>query len=240
MTTALQIGEQIITSDDIMPLLVQYQMLPQLAKEIIIDQAIANIECTEEEANIAHQQFYQQQQISSEDQLQAWLQKEGMTPAQLKNLILRKLKLEKFKHITWEDQLESYFLKRKAQLDRIVYSLIRTKDAGIAQELYFRIQEKETSFEELARQYSQGAEAQTGGLVGPVELNVPHPKISQMLYASQPGQLLPPTRVEEWLIILRLEKFITAQLDQTMKKRLLDERFQDWLKEQLQQQVSVL
>ena len=46
----------------------------------------------------------------------------------------------------------------------MVYSLIRSKDPGVAQELYFRIQEGENTFSELARQYSQGSEAQTGGL----------------------------------------------------------------------------
>ncbi|MGK7875053.1 MAG: peptidylprolyl isomerase [Xenococcaceae cyanobacterium] len=238
MNIVLQIGDQIITAEKILPLLAQYQMLPQLAREIIIDQAIANIECTPEEQTIARQKFYQQHQITTEAQIQAWVEQRGMTLEQLEKLTQRGLKLEKFKQATWGNQLEAYFLKRKRQLDRIVYSLIRTQDAGIAQELYFRIQEQETSFAELAKQYSQGSEAQTGGLIGPVELSTPHPKIAQMLTSSQPGQLLPPTRVGDWLVIVRLEKFIGVQLDEPMRQRLLDELFRSWLSEQLQQKVS--
>lgn len=238
MGCVLNIGEQTITQEDLFPLLAQYQILPQLAREIIIEQAIADIECTEEEKTNARQQFCQQLQINTEEQLQAWGKQQFMTPEQLESKIIRGLKIEKFKQNTWENKLESYFLKRKGQLDKVIYSLIRTQDAGIAQELYFRIQENETSFADLAKQYSQGSESQTGGLVGPVELSVPHPKISQLLMASKPGQLLPPTRIENWLVIVRLEKLIFAELDQQTRQRLTEELFRNWLQEQMQQQVS--
>ncbi|ACK64620.1 PpiC-type peptidyl-prolyl cis-trans isomerase [Rippkaea orientalis PCC 8801] len=233
MTVVLQIGDQELSEPDLYPLLAQYKLLPQLAKEIIIDQAIASIDCTPEEETLGRQQFYQKHQIANETQLQEWVKYHGITPEQLAHLTVRDIKLEKFKKLTWEHQLESYFLKSKGKLDRVVYSLIRTKDPGIAQELYFRIAEGESSFTELAKQYSQGAEAQTGGLIGPVELNVPHPTISQILSTSQPGQLSPPHRVGEWFVILRLEKYLTAQLDEATKGRLLNELFQEWLSNEL-------
>lgn len=237
MHVVLQIGEQKINDEDLFLLLTQYQMLPQLAREIILDQAIAEIESTPEEATLARQKFYQQHQLSTEGQIQAWLEHHGMTTEQLEHLALRDIKLEKFKQETWGNQVESYFIKNKSRLDRVVYSLIRTQDAGIAQELFFRIQEQETSFADLAKQYSQGAEAQTGGLVGPVELSVPHPKIAQLLIASKPGQLCPPTRVGDWMVIVRLEKLLAAKLDEPTRQRLLNDLFQNWLLAQYQEKV---
>ncbi|HEY9663208.1 MAG TPA: peptidylprolyl isomerase, partial [Allocoleopsis sp.] len=124
---------------------------------------------------------------------------------------------------------------RKDKLDKVIYSLIRTRDVGIAQELYFRVLEEEQSFAELARTYSQGPEAQTDGLIGPVELSVPHPTLAQLLSLSQPGQICPPTRVGDWLVLVRLEKFIPAQMDEAMRRRLLDECFNNWLQDQLNQ-----
>jgi parvulin-like peptidyl-prolyl isomerase len=162
-----------------------------------------------------------------------------MTSAQLEALAIRGLLIEKFKQTTWGHKLESYFLSRKGQLDRVIYSLIRTQDPGIAQELYFRIQEGEQSFADLAREYSQGPEAQTGGLIGPVELSTPHPTVAQMLRTSQPGQLYPPIRLGEWLVIIRLEKFIPTQLDASIRQRLLNECFSIWLSEQLKEQLAV-
>jgi parvulin-like peptidyl-prolyl isomerase len=114
-----------------------------------------------------------------------------------------------------------------------VYSLIRTNDIGIAQEIYFRLQAEEQSFGELAREYSQGSEAQTNGLVGPVELQSIHPVLAKLLSTSQPQQLLPPTQLENWIVILRLEKLLLVQLDNALRHRLLNELFNNWLQAQM-------
>jgi parvulin-like peptidyl-prolyl isomerase len=237
MGVVLQVGDHRITDEGIFPLLAKYGMLPQLAREVVIEQAIADITCTPEEEETARNRFLQQNQLTTEEQVQAWVSRYGMTTPQMEQLSLRELKLEKFKQATWGHKLDAYFLQRKSQLDRVVYSLIRTRDQGIAQELYFRIQEEENSFAQLAKDYSQGAEAQTGGLVGPVELSVPHPQIAKMLMSSKPGQLWPPLPIGEWTVILRLEKFLSAQLDPPTEQRLLNDLFQQWLMSQMQQQI---
>lgn len=240
MNAVLQIGDRTITAQEIVPLLAGYQLLAPLLRELIIDGAIASIDCTPEEAAKGRKQFFEQHQITSDEAKQAWLTQHKMTAEQLEASAIRGIKIEKFKQATWANKLESYFLSRKAQLDRVIYSLIRTQDPGITQELYFRIQEGEQSLADLAREYSQGPEAETGGLIGPVELSTPHPVIAQMLRLSKPGQLCPPTRLGEWFVIVRLEKFFPAQLDDPMRQRLLNECFATWLSEQLNQQLAVL
>ena len=240
MSTVLQAGNRIITEREIIPLLVSYQMLPQLLRESIIDQAIEPISCTSEETAIAVSQFYTQNQLTSETARQAWLENYNMNSQQLAAFATRGLRIEKFKQATWGKKLESYFLKRKWQLDKVIYSLIRTKDMGVAQELYFRIQAGEQSFAELAGAYSQGPEAETGGLIGPVELSLPPRPLAQTLYMSQPGQLWSPFRFGEWIMIIRMEKLLPAQLDEPMRQRLLNELFQTWLQQQLNQQDAGL
>ena len=238
MKAVLQVGDQSFSAAEVVQRLVSYQMLPQLSKEVIVDQAIAEIECTPEEQEQARQQFFAQQKLTSDADLQAWLHHNGVSPEQLQHLILRPIKLEAFKRQTWGAQLGNHFLKQKQHLDRVIYSLIRTKDIAIAQELYFRIQEGEATFAELAREYSQGPEAQTGGLIGPLELSQAHPKLAQLLRTSQPGQIFPPVRLEEWFLIVQLEQLLPAQLDTATEKRLLNDLFNRWLQKQ-QQQVSL-
>jgi parvulin-like peptidyl-prolyl isomerase len=241
MSPRLQVADLTITPDNIFSLLAQKQMIMPLAKEIILEKAIADIECTPEEKSKAEQQFFLQAQLNPQqpEQLQQWLAKNYLTKEQLQEKILRAIKLERYKEQVWGDQLESYYLSKKDQLDKIIYSLIRTKSPGEAQELYFRISEGEAEFSQIAKEYSQGTEAQTGGLVGPVELSVPHPDIVNKLRYSQPGQLIPPVRIGEWIVILRLEKYLTSSLDINLRKRLLDELFNQWLNEQLQTQVKL-
>jgi parvulin-like peptidyl-prolyl isomerase len=240
MSVVLEVDNQAYTAEDLVPLLAQYQLLPKLAQEIITDKAIANIKCSEEENNSIFNQFCQQNQLDSEEQIQEWLNKQGMNREQLQNLITKKLRLDKYKQETWNDQVDAHFIKRKSQLDRVVYSLIRVEKPEVAQELFFRVKDDQNAFSALAMEYSQGTEAQTGGIIGPVEINAPHPKIAQILTTCQPGQLVPPTRVGEWIVIVRLENYISAKLDQPMRQRMLDELFNRWLSDSIQQKVSFL
>ena len=234
MSSIIEIGDHKISDSAVLPLLAKYGMLPQLIREVIIEQAIADITCNPEERNAAYSRFYQNNQIANDEQMKSWLRQNGMDSEQLEYLILRDIKLEKFKQETWDNKVESYFLQVKNQLDKVVYSLIRTKNIGIAQELFFRIQDRENSFAELAKKYSQGAEAETGGLIGPVELSAPHPQIGQILKASKPGQLWPPTQVGEWVVIVRLEKYLSCELDPPTRQRLRNDLFQQWLMTQMQ------
>jgi parvulin-like peptidyl-prolyl isomerase len=79
MKTVLQVGKQAIQEDELYNLLAQYQYLPRLARELIIDQAIADIQCTPEEKAAVKEQFFQQAQITNQEQFTSWLTQSGMT-----------------------------------------------------------------------------------------------------------------------------------------------------------------
>ena len=230
---ALQVGDRAIAAADLVPRLRAYGMLPAFLKELVIDGAIAPIALSAEDMAAAADRLLQANHIATPEQCQAFLSQRGLAEADLPALAERHQKIEQYKLATWGNQVESHFLERKASLDRVLYSLIRTQEAGLAQELYFRIQDDGQPFADLARQYSEGQEAQTGGLIGPVELSVPHPALGRILATSQPGKLWPPTRLGEWFVIVRLEKFFPARFDEPTRQRLLDELFNTWLVEQV-------
>ncbi|MGB7087982.1 MAG: peptidylprolyl isomerase [Phormidesmis sp.] len=231
MTGVLQIGQAVLDAPTLVNKLNQHQLMPKLVQEIILDTAIADISC---DSQAALQAFCTKRGIFSQEQQQAWCEQQKQTPEQMMQAAIREQKLLQFQEKTWGKQIESYFLQRKAQLDRVRYALIRTKDASLAQEIYFRINDDGASFTELAAQYSEGQESKTGGLVGPVELSVPHPILARMLTVSNLGQLWAPTQIGEWLVIARLEERIPAQFDEAMRQRLIAEKFQVWLNQQVQ------
>lgn len=235
MAHVFKAGNRKIQAEEMLVLLGRYQMMPQFLRGLIVDEAIAEIECTEEEKAAAIAQLEAQYQLTTPEAKEAWLKSQNLTPEHLEQIATRSLKLEKYKQETWGHKVESYFLARKPYLDQVRYSLIRTKDLGLANELYFRISDGEQSFAEIAKQYSQGVEANTGGLLGPVPIRQPHPLISKLLEVSKPGQLWPPRALAEWFVIVRLEQLIPAQLDDAMRRRLIDEMFETWLNEQIKQ-----
>ncbi|MBT9317581.1 peptidylprolyl isomerase [Leptothoe spongobia] len=231
MAAVLKIGDSELDIRALLEQLQQHQLLPRLVQEVVLDQSIESVACDPEEA---YKTFCLQRNLVSEQQQQAWQTQHKLTQEQMYMMALRDAKIAKFKEDTWGNQAESYFLERKIKLDRVLYSLIRTKDPSLAQELYFRLNDDGGSFADLARRYSEGQEAQTGGLIGPVELSVPHPMIGRMLSVSQPEQLWSPTPIGEWYVITRLEKFVPAQFDDSMRQRMIDELFKTWLQETTQ------
>jgi len=232
MTEMFKIGEKILQAEEIPKLLKKYQLMPHFLRGLIIDKAIADINCSEEEKGKAVEQFLAQNQLTTPETKEAWLKERGLTQEELEEIAVMPVAVEKFKKANWSNKVERYFLTRKSSLDRVVYSLIRTKNYNLAQELYYRVSEGEQSFAEVASQYSEGPEAQTGGQLGPVPLSQPHPAISKILSVSQPGQLWAPRGLAEWTVIIRLEKFIPAQLDDQMRQALINELFETWLREE--------
>jgi parvulin-like peptidyl-prolyl isomerase len=215
---------------DLPTLVRQYQLVPQLLQCMVIGRAIASITITDAEREQSLTQFHAQHQLDSPEKIEKWLQLNHLNKAEIEAIALRTIRIEKFKLENWGHQIESYYLERKADLDRVVYSLIRTKNEELAYELYYRLQGDEQPFEELAHQFSEGAESQAGGRIGPVPMSQPHPALRELLKVSQPGQLWSPRRIDEWFVIVRLEQLAPVCFDTAVKQYLLNERFETWVK----------
>jgi parvulin-like peptidyl-prolyl isomerase len=233
MSEILQVKNQQIPTGSIVTLLANYQMFSQFLQEVITDQAIESFACTQEEQTAAVLSFYEKWQLTSDTARQEWLQLYEMTQAQLEILATRDLRIEKFKQATWGHRLSSHFLDRKASLDRVIYSIIRTKNSEQASEIYFRLQAREQSFYDLAHEFSREPEVQYGSVIGPIELGKIPTKLAQQLYGGHAGQLLFPFSLGEWIVIVQLEEILPVSLDEDMRQRLLDELFAVWLQEEL-------
>lgn len=234
MSSQYKIGQRLVSSEDFVSLVQRYQMVPQLLKECVIDQVLEEQVLTPEDETQAVQEFCVRNQLEEPEAQTRWLEHFQMTPNQLKATALKTFKLHRFKTETWGSKVESLFLSNKQQFDQVVYSLVRIDSPEIAQELFFRLQENEQSFSAIAAEYSKGPEAQTGGLIGPVEVAKLHPKLAQSLMSSNPGQIRPPMRVDQWIVILKLERMLPATLDDALQARLMDQQFQEWLRLQME------
>jgi parvulin-like peptidyl-prolyl isomerase len=116
--------------------------------------------------------------------------------------------------------------------------MIRVKDSDIAEEIYFRLIAKEASFADLAPLYSQGMEAKTKGISGPVELGKIDPVLANLLATSQPTEVLPPKKIGDWWVVMQLETIIEVPLDEGTRQRLIEELFTVWVNEEVQKLLS--
>ena len=224
----LRIGQRELTPEQVFRYLSTSKLLPQFVRDIVLEDALQGVPYTEEELNAAIKTIAQQRQSQHLDL------------KSLSLLALRSLRLEKFKALSWGNTLESYFLKRRQDLDQVVCSLIQTPDASLAQELYFRIQNQEDSFECLAQQYSQSSETQQGGKLGPLPLSQLHPEIAKHLRGLKPGQIAPVFILGQQCVLIRLDHLIPAQLNEPMRQSLLNELFENWLEHESAKELGLV
>ena len=193
----------------------------QVQKEECIDNLLADIRHPDaNQMKALQEQWLQTHQIHNPQGLQIWLEHNGLDTQDWEELITRPWRWQQWCHRYFKDQLSTYYLKRKPLLDRVSYSLLRVKDKALATELYLRIKEGEATFEQVAAEYSAGPERNSGGQLGPVAMQQPHPVLARLLQVSSPGQLWPPKQLENWWIVVRLNQLHTTELDANTAQQL--------------------
>ena len=100
---------------------------------------------------------------------------------------------------------------------------------NLASEIYFRIKEKEETFEDLASKYSQGLEKNSRGVLGPSPVAKLHPLLAEILIKSEPSHVNAPKRIGESIVVTRLESYIPAQLDDFMREKMSNELFNTYI-----------
>lgn len=178
--------------------------------------------------------YVESQGVSSDPELASWLERKRLSFEDLRYFATKGFRLQRWLGRRYREEAELRFLERKLDLDQVVYSLLRVRDQGLAEELHQRIREGEADFPDLAERYSLGPERQTRGQVGPVALTAGPEKLTGKLRVSRTGQLWPPFRLEEHWWVLRFERLIPAQLDARTRGRMVEELFQVWFRERVQ------
>lgn len=220
--------------------LADQQLLRTALKAHLLDQALAPVILSEEEQNQSLSAFAQQQGIADAEALNVYQARHLLTLERLRLLAERPLRIQRHCSEAFAHKAEARFLDRKTALDRVVYSLLRLPDPGLARELYLRIADGEADFAELAQNYSQGPERQTRGIVGPVPIEQAHPELVRRLRSHPPGRLLEPFRIDSWWLVLRVESITPANFDDRTRDAMTRELFDDWLEQELEQRLAAL
>ena len=137
--------------------------------------AIGAEQLTQQEVEAAFQLYARQRQLGDQAALERYARARVLGPQALEAEVLGPMRQQKFSQREFGAKAEARFLERKTQLDRVVYSLLRLRDPGLARELYLRIDSGEANFADLAAQYAEGPEQATRGIVGPAPLTQAHP-----------------------------------------------------------------
>jgi parvulin-like peptidyl-prolyl isomerase len=223
-----------------LPRLARYRLLRPYLRQRLLEEATQGISLGEEDMAAAQSRFLQENSIGDQDELQAYCRHHRLTAADLDFQIAYPLRLRVFAERQFGAQAESRFLRRKPGLDQVVYSLLRTPDAGLARELCLQIREGEASFADLAAVHAEGPERSTRGIVGPVPLDQGHPALVDRLRTAEPGVVLDPFPIESWWVLVRLESFVPAVFGPEAAQAMTRELLEEWLEEQVDHHLDRL
>lgn len=211
-------------------------LIPLLERQIIAE-AVSNEHISSEDLETARQQFLQGNGLKDAEALGAFLAKQGLSEQDFNWQVALPLRITKHCFNQFRHKAEAQFLVRKNQLDRVVYSLLRTKDVGLAKELYLRIDGGEANFGDLSSQFSEGPERNTKGIIGPIPITQAHPVLAEKLRTTKPGLLLHPLKLGDWWAVIRLESYTPALFDERMAQLLSRELFDNWVKQEVPRRI---
>jgi hypothetical protein len=235
MSSTIQVGNRTFTTDAICEQLSNSDLLPQVIREMIIDEILADWEL-EIDSKIP---YNRQEFRDGCDRLGKLAGYQGLNQLQLYKIVDRHLRLQKFKHARWNSRVYSYYLQRKSSFDRVEFSLIGVTDPGLAEEIFFRVQSGEQSLRDLAFKYSECEAARDDGRVSSIDIDKSHPAIAPYLKNLRAGEISPIFELDNLHVFVRLEDAISAELNEGLTQILIDELFETWVQQEISTKLGL-
>ena len=205
------------------------KLLQPLIKSELKSSLLSEVQIEKEFEISAINEFKSKFKITNETELEDFLVQNDLDHKQFNDLALFPLRTKKYSTDTFGNKSEARFLERKDNYDMVIYSMIRVGNLHLCRELFFKVSEKEADFGEIASRYSEGFEKTTRGIIGPHAIAQAHPSLRQRLRKSKIGEVSKPFQVNNNFLITRVESFETAKLDNSMKEKMCEELFDEWL-----------
>ena len=208
-------------------LLHRNSLLRPLIKSELIKNELRKVSLDKDLEKNTISEFLKNLGVNDDTKYEEWLLNNKMTESDIEQFALKQVKIKLFCKQEFENKIEARFLERKNKLDVVIYSLLRTKDPFKAQELYLRIIENESEFSDIASTYSEGLEKKTRGIIGPVTVEKAHPILQEILRTSEPGKTHTPVKVDDSYVVVRVESYDPAKLNDFMREKMGEELFND-------------
>ncbi len=181
-------------------------LLENTVKELYVSKLIERIEVNDEKYELFLKDFLNKNGLNNKKIFSEFLTKNNFNTTIFQNKLRRTFKIQKFFLKEYKTLAKDFFLDNKSSYDKVTYSLIRTDNFQIAKELYLQIEANEQNIYDLSEKYSKGDEKFSKGIIGPIPLNQSHKKIIQLINNSKEGELFEPLKIDNYWVILRLEK----------------------------------
>jgi len=220
LLATLSDSASLLLQSGLLPRVVGYWIRTQIAEEIEVSTAMDSKEYNEE-IDILQESWL------SKNSLESY----GLTILQLRKKLGVSIACQRWARVNWGHLLETWYLEKKGDLDRVSCYLLRTSTVNMAMELYHILRANEASFEELSWKYGEGRERLQGGLL-PLQPMARLPfGLAPYLCRLKPGQLLSPQPLGAKFAIVQLKTYEPASFTSDIQTAILDQQLNAWISE---------
>ena len=219
-------------------LLERNKVLETIIRNELILESIKETKLEPNEQDLIKKEFFRSSKIDNEEDFNVWLSQRDYSKGYFIESIELPHRINKYSKNMYGHMVHGRFLKRKVELDQVIYSLIRVQDVHLAMELYQRIFEAEANFGDLAKEFSCGNEKNSRGIVGPVFINQGHPILAEKIRANKPDIIIEPFKIESLWLILRIESIIEVSMNENIENMMANEIFQESISNKVKSKVN--
>lgn len=174
--------------------------------------------------------FRLERQLWGTSETLAWLKQQRLKIQEWSQGIRVALLEKKLKQHLFGATVDSTYISNQHNYRRVALSQILVFDLTTAEKIVQTLQAGSASFCASALEYSQGKLSQgNGGFVGLRFLVELLPEIVTAITDTEEGEVIGPIQTKLGYHILRVEKWFSSELNQSVREQIMDMMFKVWL-----------
>jgi parvulin-like peptidyl-prolyl isomerase len=212
---------------DVVQAIASEKIITEVAQEI-------GIKVTPEELQQEGDKLRLEKKLVKAKDTWTWLEKHFLSVSEFEELAYNNVLSRKLANHLFSPQVEKFFYEN--QLDYITaatYQII-FQDLDLALELFYALEETETTFVEIARLYIEEPEIRrVYGYQGIQHRKDFRPEIAAAVFASSPPTVIKPITTPKGIYLIWVEEIIQLQLDEQLRDKIITQLFTDWLQQRI-------
>ena len=217
----------------------QKGLVEEFIRDQLLQRILAQVDLPQQQQDQIWADFLRQNELEDAQALEAFLAAKYLNQDLLREQVIRPHRLIQYRESMWGPFVNGLYLQRKDEFDIITFSMVRSRDYNVMQEVYFRLKDGEETWLSIGRQLNPD-QPETPVVFGPVYRAQFASELVDHLYSCGVGVISPATTIGGWTVVSRLEHIQPSVLDDTIRAILLKDRFDAWLEEQCRSTLQSL
>ena len=228
-TTQLSIEGERVTEEELLKAIRKTGMLKELIKEVYLERTLSKINVKEETIEEQILQYKENNGLNDEHRFKEHLKSLSLSQSLFREILSRPSKIVLYRNERWGDHVNSLYLKNKESYDYVSYKRIQSANMNLMQEVYFRLKDKEETWESIISQFPKINGK--NGILKDVEVSSIEEELLSQMRKSGKGVVNFPIGINGQIVITELIETKSKELDEDLKTKILNEEFKAWLEE---------